>query len=150
MIVNQGKLTVVVGLPGAGKSTRLNAMRSSVSGECFDDFHANALHNSPLVEDSCHYRALLRNIRAGRQCVITDIAFCDPARRANLRQVIAREIPNCKMEWIYFENAPDKCRRNIEHRARLGVSGDLDALETFRHLYCIPDGVTTVPVHDAS
>lgn len=148
MIINQGKLTVVVGLPGAGKSTRVNAMRSSVSGECFDDFHANALHNSPLVEDSRHYSTLLGNIRAGSECVITDIAFCDPARRANLQQVIDREIPNCRIEWIYFENAPDKCRRNIERRSRVGVREDLDALETFRHLYCIPDGVIPVPVHE--
>jgi hypothetical protein len=68
--MNQGKLTVFVGLPGSGKSTRVNAMRSSVSGLCCEDFHANAFQDSPLVEKSRHYSALLEDIRAGRDCVI--------------------------------------------------------------------------------
>ena len=148
--MNQGKLTVVVGLPGAGKSTLVNAMRSSVSGLCCEDFHANALHDSPLVENSRHYNALLEDIRTGRDCVIADIAFCDPKRRANLHQAIDRQISNSRIEWIYFENAPDKCRRNIERRARERLGDDLDALEEFQRLYCIPDGVTPIPVRERS
>jgi predicted kinase len=148
--MNQGRLTVVVGLPGAGKSTLVNAMRSSVSGLCCEDFHANALHDSPLVENSRHYNALLEDIRTGLDCVIADIAFCDPKRRANLQQVINRQIPNSRVEWIYFENAPDKCRRNIERRARERLRDDLDALEKFQLLYRIPDGVTPIPVPERS
>jgi hypothetical protein len=146
--VNHGMLTVVVGLPGSGKSTRVNAMRSSVSGLCCEDFHANAIQDSPLVERSRHYNALLDDIRTGRDCVIADIAFCDPTRTASLQQAIERQISNVRIEWIYFENAPDKCRRNIERRARENVRDDLDALEKFRHLYCIPDGVTPIPVYE--
>ena len=148
--MTQGKLTVIVGLPGAGKSTLVNEMRSSVSGLCCDDFHANALHDSPLVENSRHYHALLEDIRTGLNCVIADIAFCDPKRRANLQQVIEREIPNSRIEWIYFENAPDKCLRNIECHARESLSDDLEALENFQRLYCIPDGVTPIPVRERS
>jgi hypothetical protein len=109
--------------------------------------HANAIDHSPLVEKSRHYGALLENIRAGRDCVIADIAFCDPRRSANLQQVIARQIPNCEIDWIYFENAPDKCRRNIERRARERPHNDLDALEKFQGLYFIPDEVTPIPVY---
>lgn len=144
--MNQGKLTVIVGLLGAGKSTLVKAMRSSVSGLCCEDFHANAIHDSPLVENSRHYNALVEDIRTGRDCVIADIAFCDPQRRANLQQVIDRQTSNCRIEWIYFENAPDKCRCNIERRARERLRDDLDALEKFQRLYRIPDGVTPIPV----
>ena len=144
--MNQGKLTVIVGLPGAGKSTLVKAMRSSVSGLCCEDFHANAIHDSPLVENSRHYNALLEDSRTGRDCVIADIAFCDPQRRANLQQVIDRQTSNCRIEWIYFENAPDKCRCNIERRARERLRDDLDALEKFQRPYRIPDGVTPIPV----
>jgi dephospho-CoA kinase len=139
---------VVVGLPGAGKSTLVNAMRSSITGVCCEDFHANAFQNSPLVEDSRHYDALLQDIRAGSDCVIADIAFCDPKRRANLQQAIDRQISNSRIEWIYFENAPEKCRRNIARRARARLGDDLAALEKFARLYSIPDGVTPIPVRE--
>ena len=63
-----------------------------------------------------------------------------------MEQAIARQVPNSRLEWIYFENAPDKCRRNIERRARERLCDDLDALEKFQRLYLIPDGVTPIPV----
>ncbi len=146
--MSQGKLTVVVGLPGAGKSTRVNAMRPSTTGLCCEDFHADAIQDSPLAENSRYYNALLENIRAGRDCVIADIAFCDPKRRADLQQAIDRQISDSRIEWICFENAPEKCRRNIVRRARERLGDDLAALEKFARLYSIPDGVTPVPVRE--
>ncbi len=103
-----GKLTIVVGLPGAGKSTLVRAMRPCVSGLCCGDFHANAFQDSPLVENSraLYHFAAGHPIRKGlRYC--PDLAFCDRERRANLQRAIERQIPNPKIEWIYFENATD-------------------------------------------
>jgi hypothetical protein len=57
--MTHGKLTVIVGLPGSGKSRLINEMRPGVTGLCIHDFHANALGDSPLVENSKHYCALI-------------------------------------------------------------------------------------------
>lgn len=123
-------------------------MRSSVSGLCVDDFHADAIEHSPLVKDSRHYRPVLEAIRAGRDCVIADIAFCEPNRKLNLLQAMRAQIPAVNIEWIYFENAPAKCRRNIQRRNRQTVMSELEALEKFATLYVIPNGVTPRPVKE--
>src|SRR5262245_22903517 len=107
-----GKLTVVVGLPGSGKSTLLRELRGSVTGLCIEDFHANAINDSPDVERSIHYRPLIEAIKTGHSCVIADIAFCDPQRAAKLRRVLTEQVPGLQIEWIYFENVLQKCRQN--------------------------------------
>jgi hypothetical protein len=63
--MNPGKLTVVVGLPGSGKSTLVKERRCGVTGLCIEDFHANAYQDSPLVENSRHYRALIGHCAQG-------------------------------------------------------------------------------------
>jgi len=143
-----GKLTVVVGLPGAGKSALVTEKRCAVTGLCIEDFHADAIGDSPLIENSRHYRALIEAIRAGHDCVIADIAFCDPQRRDSLHGAVARQIPGVQWEWIYFENAPEKCKRNILRRNRQSLSSDLEALDRLVRLYRIPDGVAPRPIRE--
>lgn len=145
-----GTLIIVVGLPGAGKSTKLHEFRSSNTGLSIEDFHGNAFGDSPAVKDSRHYRALLEALRAGHSCVIADIEFCDPHRRDCLQQTIVAELPNVQIEWIYFENAPEKCDRNIRLRNRQRVDKDLRALVDVAGRYVIPDGVTPIPVWQTS
>ncbi len=143
-----GKLTVVVGLPGAGKSTRVKKIRCSVTGLCIEDFHANARRDSSSVKDSIHYQALIEALRAGHDCVVADIAFCEELRRNNLIEAVAREIAGVLVEPIFFENDPDKCRRNIQRRARPSLIRDLEELGRLASVYCIPDGVTPRPVYE--
>ena len=144
--MNTGKLIAVVGLPGSGKSTLVKAIGSSVSGLCCEDFHANAFDHSPRVERSRHYNALLEHMRAGRDCIIADIAFCDPRRRLSLQEAIDKQFCDARILWIYFENAPAKCRNSIPHRARASVRDDLAALEQFEQVYGIPGGVIPLPI----
>lgn len=142
-------LTVVVGLPGSGKSTFVEKMKLEGAGFCVHDFHADAYMNSPQVEHSRHYPDLVRNLHCGVDCVIADIAFCDPARRVSLEQTLQGEIPNLRITWTYFENAPEKCARNIKRRARSSLAADMDALWKHSAVYRIPHGVSIIPVYEA-
>ncbi len=145
-----GTLIIVVGLPGAGKSTKLQEIRSSLTGLSIEDFHGNAFGDSPAVKDSRHYRALLEALHAGHSCAIADIEFCDPVRRDRLHQAIVAELPELQIEWIYFENAPKKCESNIRLRNRQRVDKDLQALADLADRYVIPDGVSPIPIWQSS
>jgi len=148
-IVGSGALTVIVGLPGSGKSTLVEKMKREGAGFCVHDFHANAHMNSPLVEHSRHYGDLIRSLRRGTDCVIADIAFCEPARRDNLERAVAREIPALRIEWVYFENAPETCAHNIKTRARSSSASDLRELARLTALYILPSEVVPIPVIQA-
>ena len=79
--------------------------------------------------------------------MITDIAFCDPQRGSNLVRAISARIPSVDIKWIYFENVPERCRRNILRRAAQSLTSDLEMLDRFATVYRIPDGVTPRPVY---
>jgi predicted kinase len=71
--------------------------------------------------------------------VVTDPHFCkEEARNA---ATIFFEDFGYDVEHIYFENSPEKCRKNIEHRNDGRVIGD------FRNYnYTIPKGVVPLPI----
>ena len=139
-------LKIVVGLPGCGKSTLLQRFESE-GLRIFDDFHANAFGDSSDVEMSQLYFPLMDTLLAGRDCAVSDIAFCIPERRSALLKAIRLRFPNEPIEWIYFENSPEKCRRNITRRNRDGMDRDLKALELFAEKYAVPAGVTVIPIY---
>jgi|SRR5580658_6945634 hypothetical protein len=144
--MNAGKLTIIVGLPGAGKSTEVKRMRPSITGLCIEDFHANAMQDSPAVKDSRHYRALIEALQGGHDCVAADIAFCDPKRRMNFEQAIIQDVPTVHMSCKYFQKDYAKCENNIRRRDQKNSEPALEKLREFFPKYVIPDGVTPIPV----
>ena len=144
--MNFGKLTIFVGLPGAGKTTEIKKIRPSITGLCIEDFHDKAFGDSPAVEHSKHYRALIEALRAGHDCAIADIRFCEPQGRTNLEQAIYQEISTVCMEWKFFENDYAKCEKNIHFRSPQTPEPALAKLKEFAPKYVIPDGATTIPI----
>jgi len=139
-------LKIVIGLPGCGKTTLLERLQSE-GFRTFDDFHANAFGDSPDVEMSQYYFALMDTLMVGQDCAVSDITFCVPARRSDFLKAIVVRFPNQPMEWVYFENSPERCRHNILRRNRPSLESELKALAVFAPKYVIPAGVTVVPVH---
>jgi adenylate kinase family enzyme len=144
--MNIGNLTILVGLPGAGKSTEAKKIRQSITGLCIEDFHACAINNSHAVKDSRHYIKLIETLQSGHDCVIADIAFCVPERRKALEDTIRNDIPKVLMKYIYFENDPAKCERNIRIRTQRKLEKTLEALKEFTPKYVIPDDVKPIPI----
>jgi hypothetical protein len=139
-------LKIIVGLPGCGKTTLMQKMESE-DFRIFDDFHANAFGDSSDVEMSQKYFPLMDALLAEHNCAVSDIAFCMPERRSALLKAIRTRFPNEPIEWIYFENSPEKCRSNIQRRKRERMDLDLKALESIAERYVIPAGITVLPIH---
>jgi predicted kinase len=144
--MKNAKLTIIVGLPGAGKSSRIKKLQQSVLGICVEDFHGKAFEDSKEVRNSRHFFALIDALRAGRDCVIADIAFCDPERLNRLKEVVKEWIPTISFEEFFFENDTEKCKRNIKSRAAEKIAKDLAHLDEFSKKYVIPNNVTAHPI----
>ena len=142
-------VTILIGLPGSGKSEYLKSAHQR--GEpTFDDFHANAIENSHAFENSRQRDPLKAALAAGKDCRVSDIAFCNAA---HLRSVIAGIIAlGCELgtpvtvELLYFANDPLACKDNVQRRNRDSLPKELAMIEALTTLYVIPPGARTLPV----
>ncbi|MBN9521509.1 AAA family ATPase [bacterium] len=143
-------LTVVVGLPGSGKSRVLDAVREACSGVVADDYHAGALDGSPAVTMAPEYPALVRALRAGRDCAVADIAFTDTGRRLELERVFRADVAGVVIRWVFFANDLEACLANVRRRGRHSRAAEEEAARWFAPRYFVPEDVTVLPVWRAS
>jgi len=139
------RVLFVVGLPGSGKTTFIREFQTG-GGRCFDDYKARARHDSSHFDQSQHFGELLSALRAGRECLVSDIDFCKADARQEATVLLRREIPDVEIQWRCYENAPDKCRKNVVARARPSLPNDLRAIEKYAPIYTYPDGCQPIPV----
>lgn len=103
-----GKLIVLVGMPGSGKSHYIKSLQPPLSGICLHDYMSNSHGDSKHFTDSRYYADLIRNLLEGKECLIAEIEYCDTWRRIEVEEVIKRDAPDAQIEWRYFENDPEK------------------------------------------
>ena len=148
-------LTVVVGLPGSGKSTLLKSLKKTVTGIFADDFMKDVAPGSPVlrdpsVTDSRHYPALVRNLRDGKNCLISDIIFCDTLVRAELELAVRNDIRNLDLKWEFFDNNPRQCISNAKCRGRpKTLKREVKLIQFLSRKYFVPEGVKTRAVGNA-
>jgi len=143
------KLTIIVGLPGSGKSERMLELAHSCDGICIEDFMRDSRHSSHRFPDSQHYHALIMTLRAGFDCIIADIAFCDTGRRLEAEQILRHDVPNLTIAWIFYANDAETCQANIRRRNRDTLPHDELMIAEFMHKYFIPPEVHVEPVWKA-
>jgi hypothetical protein len=140
-------VTILVGLPGSGKTTFLKQRAE----KAFDEFHGGAFRDSPAFTASRCYQELKDELHSGRDCIISDIAYCasDRLRAAeNGLNLLAHELGiELEIRHLYFANDADACRHNVIHRFSREPGrdylGELRNIDAFSKSYdppssCIP------------
>lgn len=153
MVAKRGILTVVVGLPGSGKSHVMEVLRTKATGIVSDDFFKNAAIGSPIIRepsvtDSRIYSQLIKDLRNGKRCVISDIIFCDSLMRHQLECAIQGDAGPVVVKWEYFENDPRRCSENAMRRNRKKtLARELKLIEFLSRKYFVPKGVKARKVY---
>jgi hypothetical protein len=95
-------VVAVAGLPGCGKST-LTDQYVRNGYECFDNFNQNWDANMARAKDA---------LRRGENVLVTDIEFCGAGKRQQFESQVGSPV-----QWVFFENDPYQCAKNVLHRA---------------------------------
>lgn len=134
----KNKVTFIVGLPGSGKTHLLNKIvNENTFTVGFDDPDEHSLELA------------LEMLKNNLNVVFADCNLCIEENRKNAKQIILNAFPETKIEWIFFENSPEKCFNNVTLRGKKGdernVSADIHNLSTL-YLY---DGVGVLEIYQA-
>lgn len=136
-----GRLFVLVGLPGSGKSTYLQGPFQVDHQDVLvlDDYQAHAVANSPDPQWSRNRRAAIDALRDGQSVIISDIAYCHPAALEQIVDLMKRDMPGIDIELIYFANDPCSAKHNVRLRGRQNVDRELGLIEVLSLDYRPPD-----------
>jgi hypothetical protein len=145
-------LTIVCGLPGSGKSEWFTENQSKFTFSS-DDFFANAIcDQNPGGKSFWHgrdYAQLVVRLNNGENCCISDIMFCKSETRAFAQQWFPAAVDGLTFEWLFFENEPGACERNIQRDGETksrDPAGRLNSLRSLKSEYIVPEGAKRLPV----
>lgn len=142
-----GRLTIIVGLPGSGKSHLLQEFQRAVPGLIADDYMARSLGDRPGFEYSRYRTCLVEALSIGKDCAVSDITFCRAERRDEFAQSIGREVPGVQIRWIFFEKRPDLCKQNVIRRAREAAEREKRNIDELSAVYSVPEGADVRSVY---
>lgn len=148
------KITILIGLPGSGKSTYiLNNKETLKNTVVCDDYHKSLeiKGHSRLFKDSIYFNDLRKGLAEGKNVLIADIGYCKQERLEQIKKDIEAILADLNIKavtkCVYFENNPEKCKQNIIHRDRNDrVKRELEYVDTFSSVYYIPEGEKVISI----
>jgi adenylate kinase family enzyme len=123
------KFIFLVGLPGSGKTY----MGKQMGGLFLDD-----------ICWTCG-KDRLKELFTSQMVIVADPSLCRSENRFFAEKMVKEYHPGCEVEWIYFENNPEKCWNNIQHR-KDGRKISKYSLNNMSKRYKIPEGASCVQV----
>lgn len=145
-------ITIIIGLPGSGKTTYIKNNLSDLSNTMIcDDYHKSTPSNSHNFIDSLYYSDLKKALSTNKNIVLSDIAWCKKDRRDLLLSEINRIIDELRIdpqiEFIYFENNPTACKNNVIKRGRNDrVERELGYIDKWSKEYTIPNDCQIISI----
>ncbi|MGE5299224.1 MAG: AAA family ATPase [Acidobacteriota bacterium] len=146
-----GRLVIVAGLPGAGKSTYLeHYVQGHPHAIVYDDYRGAVLGkvNDPRLNK--HYSELLLNLEQGREVLVSDIMFCIPKYRNELIAAVTGVLPAISIDYVFFANKTEICKQNVikRNRSEETVRRELDLIDEITSQYSTPNIVVEDVYHD--
>lgn len=131
-------IILIVGLPGSGKSHLADRINDDNNGKF------------TIINDPKDFKEIENLINS--DLIITDPQLCFEKNRQRALEKIKSLNPDCKIEWIFFKNDPDKCLTNSEVRNRASVISFKPTkkvesfIKNFSQYYTIPEGSFVIDV----
>ncbi len=128
------KIIFIIGLPCSGKSWLANKLSLSI------------LPNIPIVDDfECLNKNFILSLKNGY--IFTHPWLCIP-RILNEEIIwVNNNFDNPVLEFIYFENNPIKCMKNLEYRMKNGDRRNVElSIKALTSQYIIPQNITPLPI----
>jgi hypothetical protein len=124
------QITIIIGLPGSGKSHLLEKEFSDQKYTVVDD----PMQSSDIPSDFPEH------------LVIADCRLCRDSIMTAFHNFIEKKFGDVQINKIYFENNPEQCLRNVAYRndGRLVHA----TIEHMSKTYHVPDDARVIPVFD--
>lgn len=138
---------VIVGLPASGKTSYA---RSLLAGRRhYEDIHHWLYYRDQHIRnDDDRFGRFLEDLHAGRPWVIDSVEMCErEVRESFMREYLADA---GEVDWLFFENEPDQCKRNaqvLEHRGEGHRLHRLREIDRVTPVYHIPTGANRRSVY---
>lgn len=130
------KITFLVGLPGSGKTYLGELLAANDANVTYlDDISVNGGLNE--LQKAIH-------VLGAENIVVSDAFLCRQRDREQAVAVLKKMAPAYALEWVFFENAPEKCLRNADYRNKgLGATRLVTRMIfDMSKEYAIPEGVS--------
>ena len=138
------KITLLVGSPGAGKSTLGNRMVELSNGKALflDDI-------STLVKDNAPQFILNQAKLNGKShVIIADVNFCFQSVLSKALAALELHF-NLNVDVIYFENNLEKCLKNIELRMAEGDDRKVLYMSgCIAQAYVVPPNIPAISIYE--
>lgn len=121
---------MIVGLPGSGKTT----LAKKINGDNGNKYH--------IIDDPKNFETDVMPY-LDRDVIITDPYLCFKNFRVAAIKRIESINPDIKIDWLFFENDPEKCLENSKNRDRKVES----FIKNFSTKYEIPKNATVIDVY---
>ena len=141
---------IIVGLPASGKTS---FARSLLAGRShYEDIHHWLYHREQYVkEGNDRFGRFLDDLQAGRPFVIDSVEMCErTVREAFVREYLSQQR---EIDWLYFKNEPEQCRRNaqkLDHRGEAHRLHRLREIDRAAQIYDVPEEANMRSVYDPS
>ena len=127
------RVCLIAGLPGSGKSFLGNQLARQIGGLFLDD----------ICRTSGTRR--LKECFTSEMVIVADPSLCRLVNRLCAEKMVKEHHPDCEIEWVFFENAPDKCWANVQHRND-GRIVTKYTIQNLSRVYIIPEDAEVVEV----